>query len=230
MERIEYRDVVLKADWPAGEWESEADKIQWEDEETKLPCLIVRGPVGALCGYVGVLPGHTLYGIDSSQCRHGEKCPEKKGDEFYSYCDHRPESLLEAHGGITFAGKCSDTTREKWEKWRACKPRLENEAKTYPRGDSARSLKEWAGCWDNYEAWLERAHARFICHMPAPGEPDGAWWFGFDCAHAGDFSPGMDKLNSLGRPTGWGTFNEYRNIAYVADQCRGLAKQLAAQR
>src|SRR5688572_7588915 len=22
-----------------------------------------------------------------------------------------------------------------------------------------------------------------ICHVPAPGEPDHVWWFGFDCAH-----------------------------------------------
>lgn len=55
MERIEYRGVVDKSGWARGVWDSEPDKIQWQDAETGLPCLIVRGPVGALCGYVGVV-------------------------------------------------------------------------------------------------------------------------------------------------------------------------------
>lgn len=48
MDTREYR-TIDKSD---GEWKDEPDKIQWQDEATGFPCLIVRGPSGALCGYV----------------------------------------------------------------------------------------------------------------------------------------------------------------------------------
>jgi len=50
-----------KADWGDGPWVEEPDKMQWQDERTRLPCLIVRGPSGALCGYVGVSEGHPCF-------------------------------------------------------------------------------------------------------------------------------------------------------------------------
>jgi hypothetical protein len=201
MERIEYRDIVGKQGWAPGEWHSEPDKIQWADEATGLPCLIVRGPVGALCGYVGVQPGHALHG---------------KG---YDDCD------VEAHGGLTFAGGCTEISREKWEKWRERKPSLIKEAAQYPVGDAARSLKEWEGCWDDYNAWAIRAHARFICHTPGPNEPDRVWWFGFDCAHSGDICP---RMSSIGVREMMGFDGEtYKSVSYVANECRMLATQLA---
>lgn len=63
-------------------------------------------------------------------------------------------------------------------------------------------------------------------------EASDAWWFGFDCAHAGDFSPKYDRLNDpilgLGRPTGWGGVITYRTLEYVQEQCSALARQLHA--
>jgi len=59
-----------------------------------------------------------------------------------------------------------------------------------------------------------------ICHVPAPGEPDDVWWFGFDCAHVGDWSPGY-------RPECWPD-ESYRTWEYVRAQCEALAAQLAA--
>ncbi len=226
MERIEYTGIIDKTDWQRGEWDNEADKIQWQDEATRLPCLIVRGPVGALCGYVGVLPGHPFYGLDYSSCRYGEACPEKKGDDTYSYCDHRPESFLNAHGGITFSGGCATVTREKWTRWREKMFSRCDEAKRYPHGDSARAFKEWAGCLDNYEEWVKRAHGRFIIRQPADGEPDCVWWFGFDCAHCGDLCPSMSShgIRAMSGKDG----ETYKDIAYVTAECAGLAKQLIA--
>jgi hypothetical protein len=204
MERIEYRNVVDKSDWKSrGKWDNEPDKIQWQDEVTGFPCLIVRGPHGALCGYVGVAPGHPLHG--------------KEYDD----------AEVDVHGGLTFAHGCSEISREKWEKWRARQFARRDEAAKYPIGDAARDLKEWAKELDDYDAWAERATARYICHVASPGEPDPVWWFGFDCAHAGDFSPQYDEPRRLGAPTGWGSRNEYRDIAYVEGECRSLAKQLA---
>lgn len=226
MKRIEYRNVVDKAGWPHGPWCDEPDKIQWQDEATGLACLIIRGPEGALCGYVGVPLGHPLHGIDYGQCPQGEACPERM--KYQSWCSHSPDSALKVHGGITFAGGCSDTGRDKWEKWRSQKPELEREAKRSPIGDAARSLKEWAGCWDDYDAWSERARARLICHIPAPGEPDHVWWFGFDCAHAGDFIPSYERKTGWSSMAEyrWGSMAEYRDHTYVADQCHQLARQL----
>ena len=38
---------------PLGEWDNEPDKAHWVKHN--LDCLIVRGPTGALCGYVSLL-------------------------------------------------------------------------------------------------------------------------------------------------------------------------------
>jgi len=78
---IEYNDTVNKASWERGEWDDEPDKIQWQDEETKLPCLIVRhSGSGHLCGYVGVDSQHPLFEEDDPK--------------------------LDVHGGITFSNHC----------------------------------------------------------------------------------------------------------------------------
>lgn len=71
--------------WPRGPWDSEPDKRQWEDEATGLACLIVRGPSGALCGYVGVPEGHPWH----------EKPYGEVGD-------------VDVHGGLTFDGFCQE--------------------------------------------------------------------------------------------------------------------------
>lgn len=72
-----------KAIWGEGPWLGEPDKVQFTDPETGYPCLVNRGPMGALCGYVGVPEGHPLYG--------------------------RPYGDVDAdvHGGLTFSAPCS---------------------------------------------------------------------------------------------------------------------------
>jgi hypothetical protein len=174
MQTIEYR-FRNKAEWGHGPWQEEPDKRQWLDGATGLPCLMVRGSHGALCGYVGVTEGHPLFGVGYSSC------PCKCGKD---WCDHTPESVLRVHGGITFADFCAEGSE----------------------------------------------HG--ICHKVDPGENDRVWWFGFDCAHAGDYSPGYDWRHSgplsLGAPTGWGGVIEYRDLAYVQAECAALAAQLAA--
>jgi len=73
---------VDKSKWARGEWDNEPDKIEWRDESTGLPCLIVRGPSGALCGYAAVSEGHPAY---------------KK---------HYDDVDVRAHGGLTYANAC----------------------------------------------------------------------------------------------------------------------------
>ena len=72
--------TVDKSEWPRGQWDNEPDKAQWID--SGLDCLIVRGPVGALCGYVGVPETHPAFG------------------QGYD------EQDLGVHGGLTFSGEC----------------------------------------------------------------------------------------------------------------------------
>ena len=79
---------VDKSGWGEGPWQGEPDKINWTDAGTRLPCMIVRGPSGALCGYVAVPPGHPLHGL--------------------SYTDF-PDEGPYAHGGITFTDGCQES-------------------------------------------------------------------------------------------------------------------------
>lgn len=198
MERIEYRNVIDKTEWARGAWDQEPDKIQWQDEATGLPCLIVRGPSGALCGYVGVAPDHPWHGKDYDSCE------------------------VEVHWGLTFAHGCAEISREKWGKWREAQLARREEAAKYPRGDAARDLKEWEKERDDYDAWAARATSRFICHVAALGEPDPVWWLGFDCAHSGDLSPSYGHLRR------YSSDETYKPISFVEMECRSLAKQIAA--
>lgn len=87
--------------WASGPWDDEPDKLSWIDEATGLDCLIVRNHMGGLCGYVGVPPEHPWHGV--AYCEHlGEPCAEE-------YCyEHRPESLVSVHGGLTFSEFCAE--------------------------------------------------------------------------------------------------------------------------
>lgn len=179
MQTIEERDVD-KSGWPPGPWMNEPDRKQWMDEETKLPCLIVRnGGAGNLCGYVGVPPSHPLYGkcysdrvkvVDLNAIQNTSEA--KPYVAWFCEALREPDgtvgvdSILDCHGGITYAAKCIGR----------------------------------------------------ICHKVDPGEPDDVWWLGFDCAHCDDLSPGADPMFRGGM---------YRDVDYVAGECRKLAKQLA---
>ena len=81
-------NFVDKSTWPRGEWEDEPDKAQWVDKETGLDCLIHRGPMGSLCGYVGVPETHPLF---------GKSYDDAPGD---------------VHGGLTFANACGPQDAE----------------------------------------------------------------------------------------------------------------------
>jgi hypothetical protein len=57
-----------------------------------------------------------------------------------------------------------------------------------------------------------------VCHVPEPGRPHKVWWFGFDCAHGFDMTPGALPYNR--------EHGVYRNRRYVTQQVTRLAKQL----
>lgn len=72
-----------------------------------------------------------------------------------------------------------------------------------------------------------------ICHVPRPGEPDHVFWIGFDCGHAGDFSPMLElqlrslrsQLASAGRLFESGV---YRDQTYAMVMTELVAEQILA--
>lgn len=149
-----------KSTWGPGPWQEEPDKIQWTDQRTGLPCLVVRSEtLGNWCGYVGVPEGHPLHG------KH--------------YYHHRLRGI-NVHGGLTFSNTCGGK----------------------------------------------------ICHVREDGDPE-VWWFGFDCAHWMDFSPGLAALEVMRIPglSFAPPDNDcvYRDLPYVQAECISLAKQLVSK-
>jgi hypothetical protein len=89
--------ILDKSTWLRGPWVEEPDIIEWVDEASRLPCLILRNPeMGNLCGYVGVPPDHPAWGHDYS----GE-------DEVGDCLDH-----ARVHGGLTYAGVRPDSVED----------------------------------------------------------------------------------------------------------------------
>ncbi len=72
---------------------------------------------------------------------------------------------------------------------------------------------------------VDANEATGICHVPAAGENDRVWWFGFDCGHCFDVSPCLAAtfpslyLDGL-------SYQTYRTLHYVRAECRALATQL----
>ena len=62
-----------------------------------------------------------------------------------------------------------------------------------------------------------------VCHVPAPGEPDDVWWFGFHCGYGWDYIPAHGPW--LKREP---DLESYRDINYVRVAVEMLAIQLAA--
>lgn len=207
--------TVDKSTWKPGAWKNEPDKIQWIDEATGLDCLVVRGPSGALCGYVGVPEGHPYFGVEYSGCTSEPKCDE-------SWCGHRPESAINVHGGLTFSDFCHEPTREGWEKWRTGLRARAAEAEQYPRGDTAERFRTMGHLLDDFEAWKAYGVSAFICHLPVAGRTDRVWWLGFDCAHSGDVCP---KYSADDRWPMSG-YEWYKDRSYVERQVALLAEQL----
>jgi len=68
-----------------------------------------------------------------------------------------------------------------------------------------------------------------ICHKPEPGEERDIWWFGFDCGHYQDVSPGLNAtLAAIGSGLRFAAGETYRPIDYVRAEVDELAEQVAA--
>lgn len=157
----------------SGVWDNEPDEESGEYKGMKT--FIKRGPVGHLCGYVGIPEGHPWFGKDyNDQVNVPKAIMERPIDvdkvgAINLLCaagksDDMKEGFLDivfaidVHGGLTYASECVPMEK-----------------------------------------------------------PDGFWWFGFDCAHAGDLVPRstMARSNCI-----------YRDIEFVRQEIKSLADQL----
>lgn len=244
-------DFVDKASWPRGEWDNEPDKVYWIDNETGLPCLIIRGPVGSLNGYVGVPIYHPAYGLSydgetqrdhdeyfkawREQVRNRDRSKPILDAVDYNKLPPKPivpnigEKLRNVcvHGGLTFSKASEIITKESWEKSKLQIDYHKRKASKYTKGESAKWLKDWMPIINDYEAWSDKIRSQCVC-LPDSDEPDEIWWFGFDCAHACDLSPMLRALLPSELGYGLNPNEKYRNISYVENECQSLAKQLKA--
>jgi hypothetical protein len=69
------------------------------------------------------------------------------------------------------------------------------------------------------EAQMLDCHGGLTFSGRMEGVPE--WFLGFDCAHAGDFSPRYGDKYSMAGET-------YRDVAYVREQVKDLAKQMSS--
>ena len=68
--------------------------------------------------------------------------------------------------------------------------------------------------------YSDECHGK-VCHDAQPGEPEHVWWFGFDCAHCLDLSPGVSSLGYARNPE-----EQYRDATYVESETNRLAEQV----
>jgi hypothetical protein len=73
-------------------WEDEPNFKKWTYKG--YTCMIRRGPVGALCGYVGLKKGHRLYG------------------KYYN--EDKELENIDCHGGLTFSGEWDELQDDLW--------------------------------------------------------------------------------------------------------------------
>ncbi len=110
MKTIQYHDIHDRSQWFQPEIipedESTLDKQQWFDEESGMPCLMVRNHGGVWCGYVGVNSNHPLYGIG-----YGEAySPDIGLGQFET--DMLNAANNAAHAELTFSSKCAPDDKE----------------------------------------------------------------------------------------------------------------------
>lgn len=101
MEEID-RKSVDKSGWSRGPWDDEPDRVDFE--HAGLPCLLLRNRHGNWCGYAAVAPGHPWHGVDYNGCFDPKRHVD--AEEHGWKCDARPESVIEVHGGLTYADRC----------------------------------------------------------------------------------------------------------------------------
>lgn len=121
-------DPIPKRDWGPGPWQDEPDTYRWTHAD--LHCYVFRHMLvtGGLNGYVAVTPDHPWWGKTYNECIATPTCDTAPPPDFNEWarvglpvppegsrmrsmmseprwsCSHQIDSLIEVHGGVTYAG------------------------------------------------------------------------------------------------------------------------------
>lgn len=180
--------------------------------------MALRTDLGTLCGYVGIYKPHRLWGKRYGDCLESRSRPRlsrkklkdrlrrslkagKRGDKLATL-NMQLDKVLRGRG---LKGALARHTYR-----HAYRPnRCRNYSHTTP--DSIFQVHGGITFADGLDdRWDFRPERR------------RPWYFGFDCAHAWDFIPKIAE--ALGR--GPRKDEQYRDLAFVQEECRSLAKQL----
>lgn len=185
-----------KETWGGDQWKDEPDRKEWRDEATGMPCLALRNSMGAWCGYVAVAPTHPAHGL------HYDGAPDAEAQRHSEIARKRLKIFSKLmDGGADFSAASEKA-------WEGAPDRPEpTDAGVELRDVNVHGGLTYAGACNGH-----------ICHTPAEGESDDAWWFGFDCSHAGDYTPQLKHH----------TDEVYRDLPYIERECASLASQLHA--
>ena len=96
--RLCYRGKLL----PAGPWHAEPDRVELEQDG--IPCLLLRGPMGAWCGYVGLPREHSWARADLITGGHPTS----------PWPEHAPEITYQKRSPPTNAPPGHATECEQW--------------------------------------------------------------------------------------------------------------------
>lgn len=196
------REDLDRSTWGRGLWDHEPDKVQWVDEETGYDCLMVRNNFGAWCGYVGVPAEHPWFGVEYSKCKRGKKCPEYRSyPEQLKELDEWPSELREVYRKMLLHRMQGDGDP-------SCHCKETPEALIDVHGGITFSGKEDES--DDY--------AKGIRREPQEGRPEVVWFFGFDCSHSDDLTPGLGVR-----------LGTYRSREYVETEVAALAGRLRSK-
>ena len=257
MKYKEWYNLVDKSEWERGEWDGEPDKVQWVDKDTGLFCLAVRAH-SHWCGYVGVGEGHKFYGVEYDWCSlptakpHGvltdeelepivlgdKECPECHGTGHKTFMRKYVKVILKHCKNCKDSGRIDNVlpnlaAKIPWLKERIEK-RVECEEGSYC-SHSPESMLNVHGGITFTGVCQETPDEATICLLVEEGEEEKVFWFGFDCAHVGDQWSMASDAKMRKRYADWDTRypkmrggETYKNLAYVQEECRSLAKQLKA--
>jgi hypothetical protein len=87
-----------REEWGAGPWQSEPDRVEWQDADTGYLCLAVRHDVlGHWCGLVAVPSGHPAHGPGNANVEvdvHGGLTYNGPGNDVYQHALQPPPGPL----------------------------------------------------------------------------------------------------------------------------------------
>ena len=237
------RPEGTRDNWGDGPWRDEPDRVEWVEPETGYRCEIRRNHAGSLCGYVTVPDDHIWHGIEYSGCinKHAPLTRDARLAELREtvaaaerLCEAEPEAAQHLSALRLAKLHLEATETEGSFMW---------DYEQYPCLDYSREDR----C-PSPESLL-RVHGG-VTYSGTPKGEEG-WRYGFDTAHSGDYSPGMEAMSrwlDTTSPSGPNPYRDphaifdpitgikhehgmdevYRDMSYVKQQTESLAKQLWA--